>query len=134
MQKNTTNSSDKDRKYVRLEVVAKVNFRIKGEETMNTTEKVSAIAKNINVEGICLRTDQNIKKGSVLELEIFVTEEPRPLYMEGEVRWIKPVLSASNKTVYDIGVKLYTFQQCEVARFVSYVCETMMHRLNRHRK
>jgi len=134
MQNNSNQYADKQRKYVRLEVVAKVNFRIKGEDTVGTAEKVSAIAKNINVEGICLRTDQNLKKGSVIELEIFVTEEPRPLYMEGEIRWVKPVLSASNKTVYDIGVKLYTFQQCEVARFVSYVCDTMMNRLNKHRK
>ena len=122
------------RKYIRLAIGTKVNFRVVKEkkEEAAPKEKVSALSKNMSVEGICFRTDRDVASGAKVELEIFLSSEPEPLLLEGEIKWSQPVLTKEGKKMFHIGVQLSTFAKNDENRYMRYVCEKMTERLSRY--
>ncbi len=119
------------RKYLRIAIQGTVNFSIKGSGEKGSSENVQAFARNVNVEGIGFYSPKKLERGTRLELEIVLETEPRPIRMEGEVRWVKETLSPEGKTLYDTGVKLYTLEQCEITRFIICVCDQIVAQLKK---
>lgn len=121
------------RRYMRLEVGAKVNFRIKEQKKERAhPEKVSAISRNMSVEGICVRTDRRVASGTELELEVFLPSESEPLLLRGQAKWSQPVQTKEGKEMFDIGVQLFTFAKSNENTYMRYVCEKMTERLTRY--
>ena len=122
------------RKYMRLAIGTKVIFRAVLEKKKEAApkEKVSALSRNMSVEGICFRADRDVASGAEVELEIFLPSEPEPLLLEGEIKWSQPVLTKEDKKMFDIGVQLSTFAKNDENRYMRYVCEKMTERLSRY--
>lgn len=122
------------RKYMRLAIGAKVNFWVVKEKKKERApkEKVSALSRNMGVEGICFRVDRDMASGAEVELEIFLPSEPEPLLLEGEIKWSQPVLTKEGKKMFNIGMQLSTFAKNDENRYMRYICERMTERLNRY--
>ena len=103
------------RKYVRINVETKVNFRVKGkEEGKAPPPKIAGISKDMSVEGICFRTDRELTSGTELEMEVFFPHEPAPLLLKGEVRWSHPLeRKGEGKPMFEAGVRLFTFEKSD---------------------
>ncbi len=121
------------RKYIRFDVQTRVNFRVKQKkEGEAPTARVSGLSKNISAEGICIKSETQLRPGSKLELEIFLPAESKPLHLKGEVRWSRPLGSGEGKPVFATGVKLFTIDKSDENRFVGYVCDKMTENLSRY--
>lgn len=122
------------RKYLRIPIHGAVNFRIKGSGEKGSSESVQALARDVNVEGIGFSSAKRLEQETRLELDIAFDNEPKPVHMEGEVRWVRAMRSPEGKTLYDTGVKLYVLEQCEITRFITYVCDQMVVQLRKQFK
>ena len=122
------------RKYMRLAIGTKVNFRVVKEkkEEGAPEEKVCALSRNMSVEGICFRADRDVASGAEVELEIFLPSEPEFLLLRGEIKWSQHVLTKEGKKMFDIGVRLSTFAKGDENAYMRYVCEKMTERLSRY--
>lgn len=120
------------RKYVRFALGTKVNYRIGEERKKVCFKKASAISENMSVEGVCFRANEEIATGTQLNLEIFLPQEPEPLLLRGEVRWSNSIEPKDGKALFEIGVRLFTFDQSNESSYLRYVCDKMAERLRRH--
>ena len=121
------------RKYVRLDIEAKVDFQVKEEKTEEpTSAEASAISRNMSAEGICFRSERKLEPGKQLELEIHLASEPKPLHLGGEVRWSRLIQQKETKAVFDTGVKLYAIDKDDENRFMKYICDKMTERLSQY--
>ena len=114
--------SSEKRRYVRFNVKTEVKFQAQQKYQGQTpSENVSAITKNLSVEGVCFLTDKGLDPGNMLKLEIVVPDQPEVLHLRGEVMWSIPVSLPDGKQGYETGVKLFTIKQSDETRFIEYV-------------
>lgn len=116
------------RRYVRFDATAKIMFHIKGDSGGSSPTELSAITKNINVEGICFITEQEVKPGSIVAIEAFFPPYGAPLHIEGVVVWCRLRKHPSGRDMFEVGVKLSAIDKDDEAKFIGYVCERMMER------
>ena len=122
---------EEKRKYARLKVGTRINFRVKG-KGKTPLKKISAMSKNISAEGICFRTNQELAVGTELEIEIFLPSDPEPILLRAEVRGCSPFQEKEKgKTVFDTGVQLFIIDRSNENRYMAYVCNRMTERLSR---
>ena len=125
------------RRYVRINVAAKINFRVTKKESKERTavsiKSTSAMSKNVSVEGVCFKSKKQLLPGNEIELQISFPSDPEPLLLKGEVRWSCSIqVEGEAETIFETGVKLYTFEKTDESRYLSYVSEKMMERLSRY--
>ena len=118
-----SNNNEERRKYARLDIRSKVNFSIiETPEDETPPDRFRAIGKNIGVEGILITSDEELDTGMILDLEIYFPDKTGPVYLEGEVKWCKPLKGDDEKGKYDIGVKFLAVDKNHVVMLVKYVC------------
>ncbi|MDP2922448.1 MAG: PilZ domain-containing protein [Candidatus Omnitrophota bacterium] len=122
---------DEKRRYVRLDIRAKVNVSYKAKNTKKS-ETVSAFSKNLSVDGVCFTAVKRLKTGSVINLDIFLNSEKIPLRLKGKVMWSRLVKKLNNQKLFDTGVKLFTIVKGDENKFVEYVCLKMMHNFSKY--
>jgi c-di-GMP-binding flagellar brake protein YcgR len=122
------------RNYVRVDLETKVNFRVRRPKgSKAASEKVVAVSRNVSVEGICFTSPVRLKEGTLLDLEIFVPNSPKPLNIKGEVRWSQPFKKeADTKKLYNTGVRLVTIEKNDEGKFILFVSNKMIERLARY--
>jgi hypothetical protein len=121
------------RKYIRLDTDAKVEFQIQPKNPYKAiSEKTSAIAKNLSIEGICFICDKKLEAGSVLKLFIYLKDLPEPLNLEGEVRWSQVIEEKKGEEKIATGVKLYTIPKSDESKFIRYISDKMTQSLSKH--
>lgn len=52
--------------------------------------KYNAVTKNVSLEGLCFRSEHELRRGDLLNLEVFIPGDHRPVRLLGEVRWTFP--------------------------------------------
>ena len=128
--------SDEDkRRYIRFDTNIKVSFKVKDKAKGGAggpSKSISAIAKNLSVEGICFSTKKKLEQGKLIELEILLPGRQEPLHLTGVVCWIKPLTKKTNTEKFDIGIKLFTINRNDEARFLGYISDKMMQRLSEY--
>lgn len=76
--------------------------------------KYTAISRNISVEGICIVSEKELKKGNELRMELYLPSSNKPILMQGTVRWCSPskppeeIKDKNEKLQYLAGVFLST--------------------------
>ena len=91
---------DERRKYVRLDDSLKVNFQTQNKnQPGGLAEKVSAIIKNISVEGMCFNSDRKLESGEKIDIEIFLPNEAKPLHISGEIIWSRQAQDEPNQKI-----------------------------------
>jgi len=120
------------RRYVRLDTDAKITFQIQPESSESPSDRVSTIAKNLSIEGICFICGKKLEPGSFLKLEVFFPEQPKPLCLEGRVKWSQLIEHPESKKTFITGLKLFTIPKSDESRFMGYVCDKMTQSLIKH--
>jgi len=66
-----------------------------------------AVHKNISAGGLCIMILEEVKIGTLLNLEIFLPNEDRPIIAKGKVVWVEEltISSTENYVSYDCGVE-----------------------------
>lgn len=73
--------------------------------------KYHAVTKNVSLEGLCFRSEYELRRGDLLNLEVFVPGDQRPVRLLGEVRWTFPAESESDSEPrFESGVVLRTIE------------------------
>ncbi|MFH1784182.1 MAG: PilZ domain-containing protein [bacterium] len=125
--------SDKDkmerRKYVRLDTEVKIDcVPLKGEKT-----RISAVTRNISVQGVCFTSDKEFKLKTPLKISVFIPHYWQPIQLKGKVVWSRPVESKdpNEGPKFDTGVKLSEIEKSNESKFFMYVLDKVVERYSR---
>jgi hypothetical protein len=114
------------RKYPRFDVAAKIKFK-KAESADGQQE---AFVKNVSAEGFCFYSQEAVKPGEVLEIEIVEEKiQEAPIRIKGQVVWSYINSQANgnqNKDLYLTGVQVIGIRRTDEARFAMLYCERML--------
>lgn len=89
------------RKYPRLNVNTEVEYSI-----VNNPEVEKSFTKNISAGGICLIVYEDILPQTVLELKIYLPNNPQPIKATGKVVWKSEFIITTDKRArFDVGIE-----------------------------
>jgi hypothetical protein len=89
---------------VPYDLTTKVNFQHKKPQADAALNKrFSGITRNISAGGICFISDYKPERGDYLLIDLYLPSEPKPIVMEGEVKWSKATDDGLN---FNTGVQL----------------------------
>jgi hypothetical protein len=76
--------------YVPYDLTTKVNFQYKKPQADPSLNKhFTGVTRNISAGGLCFISDYRLERGDSLLIDLFLPNEPKPIAMEGEVKWSK---------------------------------------------
>jgi hypothetical protein len=94
----------------------KVKFELVNENgETSSSEKYSAVSRNVSVGGICFSSTQQVTQGDLLHLEVYLPGSEDPVHMKGKVEWCKPVIPSyedrlleevEGQRPFEVGVRL----------------------------
>ncbi|MFH1996742.1 MAG: PilZ domain-containing protein [Candidatus Omnitrophota bacterium] len=112
------------RRYIRVEAQAEVKFELQHLAiSKESIHKTPAIAKNLSIEGVCFICERDIAKGTVISLNILLPLEDRPLRLDGQIAWSRPLELSSGRKMREIGVKIFSLEKSDESRFVKFITE-----------
>ncbi len=105
---------------VNFDVRTRVDFRIKeaggGGEA---SDRHHAVSRNVNVEGMGIRSPVELQPGDLLALEVYVPAVGDPIPMEAEVRWCRAVDGEpEGDLAWDVGLRILKVAGEEVAKTI----------------
>lgn len=73
--------------------------------------KYSGVTRNVSLEGLCFRADHELRRGDLLNLEVFIPGDDQPVHLLGEVRWTFLAEDEQKpESSFDTGVVLRTVE------------------------
>ncbi len=75
------------------------------------------LTKDISRNGICINSNEPIEKGSVIDLEIDLPDDPRPVKSSGKVVWTK---GSGEDAGIDYGVQFVAIDPVDKFRVLDY--------------
>ena len=103
--------------YERWDIPTKVNYRV--EETKIRSE---ALCRDINTMGLRLSLNEELGKGTVLEMNIDIPGEKAPIFVSGEVAWQREV-EEEGKRFFEVGLHFTTIKDSDKERIYTFVFE-----------
>ena len=97
------NDELRQRKYPRVKERCQVKYRVVPETALEP-EDGGGVAVNISGGGMCLSTDEPVKPGSMIAVEMSLADLPTPVISLGRVVWCERVEAG---TGYEIGVEFW---------------------------
>jgi len=91
------------RKFVRLNTWVDITYKKKTSDR-KLEDSLLRGAKNISQGGICLIAYEPLKVGDILELQIYLPDQPIPIEVVGKVVWVQEFFIGDYKR-YDVGVE-----------------------------
>lgn len=73
------------RRFARLDVRVKVEYEI----VQAPESKFKSFTKNLSQGGICLFLDSSLKKDTLLDIKLYIPDQPEPLEASGKVVWVE---------------------------------------------
>ena len=119
------------RKYPRFKLKLDAKYRmIDSEKTWKHTD-----TRNISAEGACFETDEKLKIGAQLELEVDLGDNTSAVHLICEVMWSTETKSSDSKKKTIInGVRLINISASDESRFLKYYCDRMAQKLSGYLK
>ena len=106
--------------YVSFDVRTKIDFRVKDpKQGTLSSQKYSAISKNISAEGISFLAEKDLAKEDQLVLDVFIPTANRPIRMEGAVRWCRAIPVQGKVKSFEVGLKLVSVNGNLVEKSIS---------------
>lgn len=104
------------RQYVRLDVLAEVEYKIKDSANMSQT----VVLKEISFVGIRMLTSDTLAPETVLELNLKIPQTQHVLHAEGRVVWQRKI----TKYLIDTGIKFTRISNEDKERLSEYIKKT----------
>src|SRR3989338_2405786 len=95
---------------------AYMNVKIRGQNDL-VAESVG-LSKDLSREGMKVNTNQSLSNGSLVDLEINLPDDPKPVRTTAKVMWVKE--AASEKDNYDYGVNFLLMDPVDKFRALDY--------------
>lgn len=102
------------RKFKRFDAFMNVQFRSQEAKS----EEISGLSKDLSREGIKVNTDRPLQTGTLVDLEISLPDEVRPVRSTGKVMWSKP--GNGEESGYDSGVCFLLIDPIDKFRILDY--------------
>ena len=113
--------SEERRKFVRLNINVEINFTVITRPPHKQLT-IPTKSKNIGAGGICLISEQELRTGELLKLEIRLPEDQPVVHAVGRVVWIKTFSVATEKSMrFDMGIEFLEIAQEDRQRINKYV-------------
>lgn len=111
------------RHFVRLDTRVKIEYKI----VESPLSKLNSFTKNISEGGICLFLDSFVQKGTLLDLKLFLPEEPELIQATGKIVWIDryKLGDASAQEHYEAGIEFMDIADTDQKRIGKYVFGTL---------
>ena len=100
------------RKYMRFNVLMDAFFG-------KNSDKKCGTVKNFSRDGLGLTSDENIKAGEDVEIEMMIPGDNIPVIVTGEIAWTIPQRSESE--YHEGGVKIKEIKSADRSRILNYV-------------
>jgi hypothetical protein len=102
------------RKFKRFD--AYMSVRYKAGEIRKVTG--ISLSKDLSREGIKITSTEDIEKGTILDLEIDIPDDPKPVFSTGEVVWSRKVEPGDKN--FEQGVKFVVIDPVDKFRVLDY--------------
>jgi len=114
------------RAFVRLDlhIAVQVQFLNAGGETEKESQKVEIFTRNISGNGVCLRREEPLPRGTQMDMYLPLLPGKPPIYVMGEV--VRTALASEEsgaKGGYDIGVRFAQIRLTDQDRIVKFIFE-----------
>ena len=107
--------SKERRKFKRFDPYMNVQFRSQEEKK---AKEVSGLSRDVSREGIKVNTDRQLHAGSLVDMEIQLPDDVRPVRSTGKVMWTKSGNSKENG--YESGVSFLLIDPVDKFRTLDY--------------
>jgi len=107
------------RQFVRLNLLADITYTRRASPT---NEKIS-LTRNISKGGICLIAYEKLNQGEMLDLNIFIPEQEKPITATGKIAWVKEFIIGDPEKGkrYDVGVEFIKANDEELEKIDKYI-------------
>ncbi|MDP2921184.1 MAG: PilZ domain-containing protein [Candidatus Omnitrophota bacterium] len=117
------------RKYPRFELNLDAKYKVIDYENVFRFTN----AKNISAEGLCFESDEFLKTGLYVQLEVDLKDSNPPVSMTAEIMWSGKAHPGSGRK-YANGVKIINMPIGDEARFLKYYCDRIVEKLSGYLK
>ncbi len=97
----TKKETDK-RQYIRLKAYHLARYRVLTEENASSAPSVIATIRDIGAGGVCLRTDESLPLGGLLELNINFPNVATSVFALARIVWVRQLRKAKR---FEIGAQ-----------------------------
>jgi len=103
------------RKFKRFDAYMSVKFKLaeKGDDI-----KGISLSKDLSRDGLKMNSNENVKIGTVVDLEIDIPDDPKPVKTTGKVVWSRA--SEGRNQGYDQGVRFIMMDPVDKFRILDY--------------
>ncbi|MCM8774949.1 MAG: PilZ domain-containing protein [Candidatus Omnitrophica bacterium] len=102
------------RKFKRFDAYMSVKF-----EASDMPEvKGISLSRDLSREGIKMNSGSHLKQGTVVDMEITIPDDPKPVHTSGKVMWSKP--APGHNQGYDQGVRFLMMDPVDKFRILDY--------------
>ncbi len=106
---------DKDRRrFKRFDAYMSVKFTAPG----STEAKGMSLSKDLSREGIKMNSNVSLDEGALIDLEIDIPDDPKPVKTSGKIMWSRP--AEGKNQGYDQGVRFLMMDPVDKFRVLDY--------------
>jgi c-di-GMP-binding flagellar brake protein YcgR len=109
------------RKFARLDLALTVSYKVAGQTAGHPLDPREAVSSDVSLGGLRLMTPTRLENGTMLDLEIALGEEGKPISAEGEVMWQNKI----SDTSYETGVMIKRMPDEDKSEFMKFVFDQM---------
>jgi c-di-GMP-binding flagellar brake protein YcgR len=102
------------RKFKRFDAYMSVKFKTPGSEEVQGI----SLSKDLSREGIKMNSNVHLKQGTLVDLEIDIPDDPKPVRTSGTVMWSCP--AEGRNQGYDQGVRFLMMDPVDKFRVLDY--------------
>lgn len=106
--------SKERRKFKRFDAYMNVQFRSQEEKA----KEISGLSRDVSREGIKVSTDHELQTGGLVDMEIQLPDDAKPVRSTGKVVWSKSAKSEENS--FDSGVSFLLIDPVDKFRTLDY--------------
>ena len=106
--------SKERRKFKRFDAYMNVQFRSQEEKA----KEISGLSRDVSREGIKISTDRELQTGSLVDMEIQLPDDAKPVRSTGKIMWSKSAKAEENS--FDSGVSFLLIDPVDKFRTLDY--------------
>jgi c-di-GMP-binding flagellar brake protein YcgR len=106
---------DKERrKFKRFDAYMSVKYKAPEQATLHGI----SLSKDLSRDGLMMNSNQDVKVGTIMDLEIDIPDDPKPVHTTGKVVWSRP--SEGRNQGYDHGVRFLMMDPVDKFRVLDF--------------
>lgn len=107
--------SKERRRFKRFDAYMSVKFKVAGQ---NEELKGVSLSRDLSREGLRINSDQDLKEGTTLDIEINIPDDPKPVQTSGKVMWSHP--AEEKNQGFEQGVRFLMMDPVDKFRVLDY--------------